>query len=118
MSVAQEQAILDKIRTRGYWRVVIRPKTFEENHIPNYSDLFPIVEKNSVRLRGGWDYPHIDYNSQPLRGPDWVGQEFDCRDEIEVWRLYMSGQFIHFFTPWGDWRDHSARWPEDPGWKP
>lgn len=52
MSIAQEQAILDKIRTRGYWRVVIRPTSFDEDHIPDYADLFRIVEKNSVRLRG------------------------------------------------------------------
>jgi hypothetical protein len=117
MSVAQAQTVLDKIRTRGYWRGVFRPTTFEEIHIPNFSDLFPIVERNSVRLRG-WDYPHIDYQSQPLRGSDWVGQEFDRQDEIEVWRLSMSGQFVHFFTIWGDWRDHSTVWPAEPGWKP
>jgi hypothetical protein len=117
MSIAQEQAILDKIRTRGYWRVVIRPTSFEEDHIPDYADLFRIVEKNSVRLRG-WAYPHIDYQNSPLRGADWVGQEFDRRDEIELWRLYMSGQFVHCFTLWGDWRDHSTDRPAEPGWKP
>ena len=117
MSVAQQQTVLDKIRTRGYWRVVIRPTRFEENHIPNYSDLFPIVERNSVRLRG-WDSPHIDHQSQALTGADWIGQEFDRQDEIEVWRLSMSGQFVHFLAIWGDWRDHSAVWPAEPGWKP
>jgi hypothetical protein len=117
MSVAQKETVLDKIRTRGYWRVVIRPTTFEENHIPDYSNLFPIIEKNSVRLRG-WDYPHIDYQSPPLRGADWVGQEFSRQDELEVWRLYTSGQFVHFFTIWGDWRNRSTVWPAEPGWKP
>lgn len=116
MSVAQEQSVLDRIRTRGYWRVVIRPTTFDEKHIRNNSDLFPIVEKNSVRLRG-WDYPHIDYQSPPLRGADWVGQECDWQDEIEVWRLNSSGQFVHFFALAGEWRDHSEVWPPDPGWQ-
>ena len=87
MSVAQAQTVLEKIRTRGYWRVVIRPGAFEEKRIPNYSDLFQIVEKNSVRLRG-WDYPHVDYHRQPQCGTDWVGQEYDCQDEIEVWRAF------------------------------
>jgi hypothetical protein len=117
MSVAQEQTVLEKLRTRGYLRVVIRPTSFEENRIPNYSDLFPIVEKNSVRLRG-WDYPHIDYKSQPMTGADWVGQEFEREDEIEVWRFYMSGQFAHLFALAGEWRDHSTHWPAEPGWKP
>jgi len=117
MSTVQEQTVLDKIRTRGYWRVVIRPTTFEENHIPNYADLFPIVERKSVRLRG-WDYPHVDYQSPPLRGTNWVGQEYECQDEIEFWRFYMSGQFIHFFAIDGEWRDHSTVWPAQAGWKP
>jgi hypothetical protein len=116
MSIAQEQTVLDKIRTRGYWRVVIRPAIFEEKHIPNYSDLFQIVERNSVRLRG-WDYPHIDYQREPLRESDWVGQEYDCQDEIEVWRLHLSGQFVHFFALAGEWRDHSTAWPQEPGWQ-
>lgn len=116
MSVVQERTALEEIRTRGHWRVVIRPSTFEEKHIADYSALFPIVEKNSVRLRG-WDYPHIDYRSEPRRGVDWVGQEYDCEDEIESWRLYMSGQFIHFFAIAGEWRDRSSVWPADPGWE-
>ena len=117
MSIAQAQTVLDKIRTRGYWRVVIRPASFEEKHIPKYAELFPIVERNSVRLRG-WDYPHIDYHRPPLTGTDWAGQEFDCHDEIEVWRLYMSGQFVHYFGLAGEWRDYSKTWPPESAWKP
>jgi hypothetical protein len=117
MSVAQAQTVQDKIRTRGQWRVVIRPSAFEKEHIPTDSDLFQIVERNSVRLRG-WDYPHIDYRTQPRRETDWVGQEYECQDEIEVWRLYLSGQFVHFFAIAGEWRDHSTTWPAEPDWQP
>jgi hypothetical protein len=117
MSVAQAQTVLGKIRTRGYWRVVIRPGVFEEKRIPNYSDLFQILTKNSVRLRG-WDYPHVDYHRQPQCGTDWIGQEYDCQDEVEVWRLYLSGQFVHFFALAGEWRDYSTTWTPEPDWKP
>jgi hypothetical protein len=115
MSVTQAQTILSKIRERGYWRVVIRPTSFEEKHIPEYSELFRIVERNAVRLRG-WDYPHIDYKSQPERGNDWVGQEFQREDELEVWRLYQSGQFVHYFAIAEEWRDESSLRPPDQGW--
>jgi hypothetical protein len=115
MSVTQAQTILSKIRERGYWRVVIRPTSFEEKHIPEYSELFRIVERNAVRLRG-WDYPHIDYKSQPERGNDWVGQEFQWEDELEVWRLYQSGQFVHYFAIAEEWRDESSLRPPDQGW--
>jgi hypothetical protein len=115
MSTLQTTTVLEKIRSRGYWRVVIRPTIFEERRVPNYGDLFPIVEKNSVQLRG-WDYPHIDHSRPPLRGEDWVGQEYDCEDEIEVWRLYLSGQFAHVFAMAGDWGDCSSFRPAGPGW--
>jgi hypothetical protein len=96
---------------------VIRPTSFQEDRIPNGSDLFPIIEKSSVRLRG-WDYPHIDYKSRPITGADWVGQEFERDDEIEFWRFYMSGQFAHWFALAGEWRDHSTHGQAEPGWQP
>jgi hypothetical protein len=117
MSTVQEQTILAKLQQRGHWRVVIRPTTFKEKHVPNYGDLFPIVAKNSVQLRG-WDYPHIDNRRPPDRGADWVGQECDWQHEIEVWRLYQSGQFLHYFALTGEWRDQSEFWPADGDWKP
>ncbi len=49
-------------------------------------------------------------------GTDWVGQQCDWQHEIEVWRLYQSGQFVHYFALAGDWRDHSDFWPAEPGW--
>ncbi len=115
MSVTQEQTTLSKIRERGYWRVVNRPTSFDERHIPEFSELFRIVERNVVRLRG-WDYPHIDHKSQPERGKDWVGQEFQWEDELEVWRLYQSGQFIHYFAIAEEWRDESSLRPPGQGW--
>ena len=86
MSTIQETAILSKLRSRGYLRVVIRPTTFQEKRIARFDDLLPIIERNSVQFRG-WDYPHVDHLRPPLRGDDWVGQEYDCEDQIEVWRF-------------------------------
>jgi len=117
MSVAQEQTVLDKIRTRGYWRVVIRPAKFDQNHIGSCPDLFPIVEKNSVRFRS-WDYPHVDPQSPPLKGTDWVGQETNWEPYVEAWRLFLSGQFVHLFAVTEDWRDQSGLWPADDNWAP
>ncbi|MGO9917501.1 MAG: hypothetical protein ACLQIB_22715, partial [Isosphaeraceae bacterium] len=69
----------------------------------------------SVRLRG-WGYPHVNHRNRPLTGTDWVGQETDWDYFIELWRLYLSGQFIHFFAITGDWRDQSRNWPAENGW--
>ena len=115
MSVTQEQTILSKIRERGYWRVVIRPTAFEEKHIPEFSELFRIVERNSVRC-AGWDYPHIDYKSEPKEGTTGWGKSSSGKT---IWRsggLYQSGQFVHYFAMAEDWRDESSLRPPDQGW--
>ncbi len=117
MSTIQETAILSKLCSRGYWRVVIRPTTFQEKRIARFDDLLPIIDRNSVQLRG-WDYPHVDHSRPPLRGADWVGQEYDCEDQIEVWRFYQSGLFLHYLAIAGDWRDLSTFRPAVPGWAP
>jgi len=116
MSTAQEVGVLETIRLRGHWRVTIRPGSFQRDLIADRLDLFKIAERKSVRLRG-WDYPHIDHRNQPQMGVDWAGQEFEWQDQIELWRLYQSGQFIHFLALCGDWRDRSEIWPPEPGWR-
>jgi hypothetical protein len=116
MSTAQSTTILQKIRQRGYWLVVIRPGTFEEKRV-SYNDLFSIIDRNSVRFRG-WDYPHVDHGTQLLRGPDWIEQDYERDDTLEVWRFHTNGLFVHNFAMTGDWRDQSQFWPADPDWQP
>ena len=116
MSTVQSTPVLDKLRSRGYWGVVIRPATFDESRIP-YGDLFSTIDKNSVGFRG-WDYPHVDHQTKPRRGQDWIGQEFDRDDVIEIWRFHTSGLFVHNFAMTGEWRDQSLFWPADPDWQP
>ncbi|MBV8676947.1 MAG: hypothetical protein JO355_07230, partial [Planctomycetaceae bacterium] len=96
---------------------MIRPTTFQEKRIALICDLLPIIDRNSVQYRG-WDYPHVDHSRPPLRGADWVGQEYDCEDQIEVWRFYQSGLFLHYLAIAGDWRDLSSFRPAESGWAP
>lgn len=116
MSTAQSVTLLDKIRERGHWSVAIRPATSDRSRVP-YEDLFAIIDRNSVHLRG-WDYPHVDHQNPPQRGSDWVGQEFDRGQRIEVWRFHTNGLFAHFFGITADWRDQSRLLPVDPRWTP
>lgn len=108
--------LLEKIHSRGYWQVVIRPSTFVEKRIRDLTHLLPIVERCSVRFRA-WDYPHIDTSTPPLTGMDWVGQEYDRDRHREVWRLYQSGQFVHVFAMVEDWLDQSLAERFEPGKK-
>lgn len=109
--------LLEKIRSRGHWRVVIRPGTFVEKRVSNISNLHHILQKTSVQLRG-WDFPHLDSRVQTQIDVDWVGQEINWENHLELWRFYQSGQFVHFSGMDEDWRDQSGIWPPDKGWKP
>ena len=94
--------LLERIRSRGYWKAIVRPTTFVERRVKRHSDLLPILEKNSVEIKG-WSFPHIDPVLAIDEGPDWIGQEL-ARDHIlEFWRFYQSGQFIHYFAMPEDW---------------
>lgn len=95
----------------------MRPSTFQKERIANISDLYPIVRKASIDI-GGWDFPHVDPHEQPHIDVDWVGQESEWSNYLEVWRIYQSGQFVDFFGMPADWRDQSIWWPAPEGWQP
>ena len=95
---------LEKIRSRGYWRVKIRPDSFDPARGGGPEGLESILNKTAVRLRG-WDFPHL--GQRPLlrgNGNGWVGQETDWEHYRETWRLYPSGQFIHHSAMKEDWQ--------------
>jgi hypothetical protein len=97
------------VKQRGYWRVLFEPLAYDEKLKP-LRRCKEIVEQNSIRLRG-WDYPHI-----PSRNDDdtalepgdnyWQGwlnwQDYHHK---EFWRMYQSGQFVHYFGLIEDWAD-------------
>ena len=91
--------IRDKIISRGYWEVVIRPTRFEKFRIETLPKCKEIISSSAVSLRG-WNYPHV---KNPGNMTDWVEDETDWHDHIEHWRFYQSGQFIHLFGCREDW---------------
>jgi hypothetical protein len=101
--------IIDKIKSRGYWKVVIRPSQFTQELIPELSLCKTLVRDNSIRLRG-WYYPHYDMMKEPSSGLDYVEQFYEWQDHIEAWRFYQSGQFIHYRALWEDWFDERSPW--------
>ena len=109
--------VLKKIRSRGHWKVLIRPGTFVANRIPNISELYPILESRSVQLRG-WDFPYLD-SKTPLRiDQDWIEQASKWEEYLEFWRFYQSGQFVDFVALDEDWRDQSTISAIPKNWKP
>ena len=99
--------LLDKIRSRGHWRVVVRPATFDEKRVTELSALLPILEKTFVQFKG-WSFPHLEGSSNIDKGTDWVGQEIDWEPIVEIWRFYQTGQFVHYSGMMTDWNKHSS----------
>src|SRR3990172_48041 len=87
---------LKKIRSKGYWKVIIRPTVFELRRVATLSEVRELVRSCIVSLRG-WDYPH--WNEQELSNVgEWVESGEDWSQHIEFWRFYRSGQFFHLFA--------------------
>lgn len=96
---------IDKIKSRGYWRINFQPLVLEEK-LDSIGKCFEVVSKNAVYLRG-WKYPHIpnrndeDTGIEPCDGyfQAWV----DWGNHKEFWRMYQSGQYLHYLALREDW---------------
>lgn len=108
-------SLIQKLKSRGYWRVVIRPTDFVAERIANINDLTAIIQKHAVEMRG-WDFPHLG-NESPKIGVDYIEKEVDWQHTLEFWRFYQSGQFVHYAGFFEDWRDQSGLYPGGPQWK-
>lgn len=91
------QALIDKIRSFGYWRVNIRPQGAPIENL-TFARCRELVEKNKVSLRG-WDYPHVSRNDDHggyQNAEDHVVSWCDWYPHVEFWRMYRSSQFLHY----------------------
>jgi hypothetical protein len=93
-----ENQLLERIRGFGHWRVLLRPTSFQEGLFPNLSEAWNAVSAAQIRLRG-WDYPHIE-EKDPHN--EYIASGIDWNRHIELWRLYLSGQFVHYFAMFED----------------
>lgn len=108
--------ILEKIHSRGYWRIIIRPAKFVADRV-KYSDLLPILQRIAVQNRS-LGFPHIDPYQPLAKDLNWIGYEFELMNFIEAWRFYQSGQFAQRSAMWLDWRDQAGWGSVYNGWKP
>lgn len=98
-------ALTDKVRSRGFWDIVIRPEDFVPERL-QYECLYSVLEGVVVRFRG-WPVPMIDRRYPFLQGDDWIGEDIDAHlvSHYEAWRFFTSGQFNHLRAVSADWRE-------------
>jgi hypothetical protein len=99
--VAEMKARLARIRSRGYWRVILHPTEFDQHRIPSLDRCWEVVESARVNLRWSLVYP-TDPPEERVQGNDWIQSGAEWYGP-ELWRLYQSGQFVHDFAVFEDW---------------
>ncbi|HVB24094.1 MAG TPA: ATP-binding protein [Ktedonobacteraceae bacterium] len=107
--------VYDKIRTRGYWDIRIRPATFKPDRMPLFA-LRQLIMRASLDYRN-WEFP---YNTpvKPEYGNDWIGLEHQRRQALQAWRFFQSGQFaavVGLLEDWGDLRTTPTKVEWNPG---
>lgn len=106
--------LVEKIKSRGYWDVEVRPLPANASRF-DYESLESVIERAAVRLRG-WPVPFVDLREPWLRGDDWIGQDIDALtvSHLEAWRLFTTGQFVHLRALTVDWGEADLIAPRIP----
>lgn len=104
-----DKELIVKIKSRGFWKVKYRPTIFDNELLPDRNVLRDQIQKSVVEIRG-WDYPHLGHWVNPkqhstITGTDFVEGGSDWNAQIEFWRMYQSGQFLHLLAVNEDWFD-------------
>jgi hypothetical protein len=108
------KGILEKIKSQGYWRVVIRPTQFVQDRIPTLAECERLIEYNQVKYRG-WYFPHLE-SEHPGRFRDYIEVGTEFRSYVkEIWRFYQSGQFVFFSGLIEDWIGDAKEMGFQPG---
>lgn len=109
--------VVARLAERGYWRVEIRPRAFAAQRVHSTRDLQRIIEKCRVELRG-WDFPHFGNDWDLPESQQWLGVETNWSSHVEIWRAYVSGQFIFRGGVWTDWLDQHHFRGKGRDWQP
>lgn len=105
------EKLSEKIKSRGFWEVIIHPLKFKEKRLETLGQCGELVQQCKVRFRG-WDYPHISRHYGIRSGVDWVENLTDWEGHKELWKMYQSGQFYHLFSCLEDWEKIRIFWSE------
>lgn len=107
-----KEETLAEIKNRGYWRINIRPLNLEDK-MENIEGCLEHVSQSKVSLRG-WSYPHVPAFEADHKGlapgNDYYEGWINSGIHKEVWRMYMSSQFIHYLALREDWSKEDKLW--------
>lgn len=93
------EEILKKIKSTGYWKIVLRPTEYNENLISDLQSSKELIRESKISLRG-WDYPHIDNSGIIPDSQTSISSTCNWPEgpAYELWRFHKTGQFEHYFA--------------------
>ena len=86
--------LVQEIKSLGYWRVEFHSTEYLAKRVTTRASLEALVLKAEVSLRG-WPYPYYQANETVYNG-QWLEGKINWENYREYWRLYESGQWIHY----------------------
>ncbi len=87
------EELLKDIKSRGYWRVVFHATEYQASRLKPAA-MQELLSNATVSLRG-WPYPYYQANETAYNG-QWLEGKVAWENYREYWRLYESGQWIHY----------------------
>jgi hypothetical protein len=109
----ENSGILKAIKSRGYWRVLIRPSKYVRDRILSINKCEQLIKQTKVSIRG-WDFPHMERNL--VYEKDYIESATEFHDMLEFWRIYKSGQFIFYSGFMEDWFQERVGHIATSGW--
>lgn len=94
-SPEKEKAILEKIGLDPHFSLRLIPSS---KAALSLLDAQKIMIENKVSLRG-WDFPHF-LPGEIANANNYVFNTVDWNRHVELWRMYLSGQFVYLGNLW------------------
>ncbi len=87
--------LIKEIKSQGYWRVEFHSTEYRAKRLPTRASMEALISSTTVSLRG-WPYPYYETGETAYPGGQWLEGKVAWENYREYWRLYDSGQWIHY----------------------
>ena len=98
------EELLAEIKSRGYWRIEMHSTEYQDKRLTTGRAMQDLLSSATVSLRG-WPYPYFRAEEAPYNGK-WLEGQVNWSYHKEYWRLYESGQWLHYLGLSGAWIPH------------
>lgn len=89
-----DDELIREIKSQGHWRVEFHSTEYQAKRLPTRASMEALMSSAAVSLRG-WPYPYYEAGETAYNG-QWLEGKVVWENYREYWRLYESGQWIHY----------------------